>query len=69
MLKRRAASCGVNPKIRGPQKKEEKKNQVLINKIGGFSNGLVMVFHTDDWFYSHLAFQIVNMRGHISCMI
>ena len=34
-LKRRAASCGVNPKICGPQKKEEKKNQVLINKIGG----------------------------------
>ena len=37
MLKRRAASCGVNPEIRGPQKKEEKKqNQVLINKIGGY---------------------------------
>ena len=32
MLKRLAASCGVNPEIRGPQKKEEKKNQVLINK-------------------------------------
>ena len=58
MLKRRAASYGVNPEIRGPQKKEEKKNQDLINKIGGFSNGLVMVFHTDDWFYSHLAFQV-----------
>ena len=56
MLKRRAASCGVNPKILCPQKKEEKENQVLINKIGGLSNGLVMVFHTDDWFYSHLAF-------------
>ena len=36
MLKRRATSCGVNLEIRGPQKKEEKKkNQVLINKIGG----------------------------------
>ena len=35
MLKMRAASCGVNPEIRVPQKKEEKKNQVLINKIGG----------------------------------
>ena len=36
MLKRRAASYGVNPKICGPQKKEEKKkNQVLIKKIGG----------------------------------
>ena len=58
MLKRRAVSCGVNPKICGPQKKEEKKNQVLINKIGGFSNGLVMVLNTDDWFYSHLAFQV-----------
>ena len=58
MLKRCAATCGVNSKIRGPQKKEEKKNQVLINKIGGFSNGLVMVLNTDDWFYSHLAFQV-----------
>ena len=61
MLKMRAASCGVNPEIRGPQKKEEKKrkkNQVLINKIGGLSNGLVMMFNTDDWFYSHLAFQV-----------
>ena len=38
MLKRRAASCGVNPEIHGPQNKEEKKqNQVLINKIGGCS--------------------------------
>ena len=37
MLKRRAASCGVNPEIRGPQNKEEKnQNQVLINKIGGY---------------------------------
>ena len=38
MLKRRAASYGVNPKICGPQKKEEKKqkNQVSINKIGGY---------------------------------
>ena len=37
MLKRRAASCGVNLEIRGPQKKEEKnQNQVLINKIGGY---------------------------------
>ena len=53
MLKRRAASCGVNPEIRGPQKKEEKKNQVLIYKSGGFSNGLVMVLNNDDWFYSH----------------
>ena len=36
MLKRRAASYGVNPEIRGPQNKEEKKqNQVLINKTGG----------------------------------
>ena len=35
MLKRRAVSYGVNPEIHGPQKKEEKKNQVLINKIGG----------------------------------
>ena len=36
MLKSRVASCVVNPEIRGPQKKEEKKkNQVLINKIGG----------------------------------
>ena len=50
MLKSRAASCGVNPKIRGPQKKEEKENQVLINKIGGLSNCLVMVLNTDDWF-------------------
>ena len=58
MLKRRVASYGVNPKIRDAQKKEEKKNQVSINKIGGFSNGLVMVFHTDDWFYSHLALQV-----------
>ena len=59
MLKRRAASYGVNPKIHGPQKKEEKeKKKVLINKIGGLSNGLVMVFNTDDWFYSHLAFQV-----------
>ena len=58
MLKRRAASCSVNSEIRGQQKKEEKENQVLINKIGGLSNGLVMVFHTDDWFYSHLAFQV-----------
>ena len=32
MLKRRAASCGVNPEIRGPQKKT---NKVLIDKIGG----------------------------------
>ena len=55
MLKRCAASCGVNPKIRGPQKKEEKKNQVLIKKIGGSSNGIVMVSNTDD---SHLAFQV-----------
>ena len=62
MLKRRAAFCGVNPEIRGPQKKEEKKNQVLINKIGGFFNGLVMVFHTDDWFYSHLAFRVWGSR-------
>ena len=51
MLRRRAASCGVNPKIRGPQKNEEKENQVLINKIRGLSNGLVMAFYTDDWFY------------------
>ena len=58
MLKRRAASYGVNCEIRGPQKKEEKENQVLINKIGGLSNGLVMVSNTDDWFYSHLAFQV-----------
>ena len=58
MLKMPAASYGVNQEIRGPQMKEEKKNQVLINKIGGFSNGLVMVFHIDDWFYSHLAFQV-----------
>ena len=36
MLKRRAASCSVNPEIRGPQMKVEKnQNQVLINKIGG----------------------------------
>ena len=36
MLKMRAASYGVNPKIRGPQNKEEKnQNQVLIDKIGG----------------------------------
>ena len=36
MSKRRAASYGVNPEIRGPQNKEEKnQNQVLINKIGG----------------------------------
>ena len=36
MLKRRTASYGVNPEIRGPQNKEEKKqNQVLINKIRG----------------------------------
>ena len=55
MLKRRVASYDVNPEIRGPQKKEEKKNQVLINKIGGFSNGLVMMLNTDDWFYSRLA--------------
>ena len=54
------ASCGVNPEIRGPQKKERKKkeNQVLINKIGGLSNGLVMGLNTDDWSYSHLAFQV-----------
>ena len=58
MLKRRAASCGVNHKIRGPQKKEEKENQVMKNKIRGFSNGLVMVLNTNDWFYSHLAFQV-----------
>ena len=58
MLKRRAASCDVNPEIRGPQKKEEKKNQVLINKNWRVSNGLVMVLNTDDWFYSHLAFQV-----------
>ena len=58
MLKRRAASCGVNPKIRGPQKKEEKEKKVLINKIRGLSNGLVNVFNTNDWFYSHLAFQV-----------
>ena len=32
MLKRHAASCGVNPEIRGPQKKTIK---VLIDKIGG----------------------------------
>ena len=33
MLRRRALSCGVNPEIRGPQnKKEKKQNQVLINK-------------------------------------
>ena len=53
MLKRSAASYGVNLEIRGPQKKEGKENQVLINKIGGLSNGLVMVFHTNDLFYSH----------------
>ena len=35
MLKRRAASCSVNSEICGPQKKEEKKIQGLINKIGG----------------------------------
>ena len=36
MSKRRAASYGVNPEIRGLQNKEEKnQNQVLINKIGG----------------------------------
>ena len=60
MLKRRATSYGVNPEIRGPQKKEEKENHVLINKnfFGGLSNRLVMVFHTDNWFYSHLAFQV-----------
>ena len=58
MLKRRVASYGVNPEIRGPQKKEEKKNQVLIYKSGGFSNGLVMVLNIDDWFYSHWAFQV-----------
>ena len=58
MLKRRAASYGVNPEIRDPQKKEEKKNQVLINKKWRVSNGLVMVSNTDDWFYSHLAFQV-----------
>ena len=58
MLKRLAASCGVNPEIRCPQKKEEKENQVLINKIGGFSNGLVMVLNTNDESYSHLAFQV-----------
>ena len=40
------------------KKKEEKENQVLINKIGGLSNGLVMAFYTDHWFYSHLAFQV-----------
>ena len=51
-------SYGVNPEIHGPQKKEEKENRVLINKIGGLFNGLVMVFNTDDWFYSHLAFQV-----------
>ena len=58
MLKRYVASYGVNPEIRGPQKKGEKKNQVLINEIGWFSNGLVMVLNTDEWFYSHLAFQV-----------
>ena len=58
VLKRRAASCGVNLEIRGPQKKEEKKNQVLINKNWRVSNSLVMVSNTDDWFYSHLAFQV-----------
>ena len=50
MLKRRATSCGVNLEIRGPQKKEEKRNLVLINKIGGLSNGLVMVSNIDDLF-------------------
>ena len=35
MLKRRAAPYGVNPEIRGPQIKENKKKK-LINKIGGF---------------------------------
>ena len=50
MLKRHAASRGVNAKIRGPQKKEETKSQVLINKIGGLSNGLAMVSNTDDLF-------------------
>ena len=30
--------------------KKEKKNQVLMNKIGGLSNGLVMGLNTDDWF-------------------
>ena len=58
MLKRRAASYCVNPEIHGPQKKEEKKNQVLINKNWRVSNGLVMVSNTDEWFYSHLAFQV-----------
>ena len=60
ILKRRAVSCGVNPEIRGPQKKEKrkKKNQVLINKIGGLSNGLFMVSNTDDWLHSHLEFQV-----------
>ena len=52
MLKRRAASYGVNPEIRGPQKKT---NQVLIDKNWRVSNGLVMVC---DWFYSRLAFQV-----------
>ena len=46
MLKRRAASYGVNLEIHGPQKKEEKKkkNQVLINKklegLQWFSHGV-----------------------------
>ena len=31
-------------------KKEKKKNQVLMNKIEGLSNGLVMGLNTDDWF-------------------
>ena len=38
MLERHAASCGENPKIRGPKKKKE--NHEMIIKIGGLSNGL-----------------------------
>ena len=36
MLKRRAASCGVNPEIRGPQNKGKESNQFLIKKLEGF---------------------------------
>ena len=32
MLKRHAASCGVNPKICGPQKKEKKKKKSGFDK-------------------------------------
>ena len=47
----------------------------LINKIGGVSNGLVMVC---DWFYftfgilgvrESVGTQVVSMKGRISCMI